>query len=299
MNKNKLELLDINLIESKEFKIVNYWLKVFKAEIGWHYFLDLIWQLKEIRKMNLPPNSTIIDAGGGKGMMQFILASLGYNILSIDFNKRSVPKLYSTIFNIESETKQTTNNEYVNHLVALKSKQKKNKYISRITKILNITYIFESIITMFSPYGDIKFITADFSNLDFIADNSIDAIVSTSAIEHNDSFKKISCSIKEFERILKKDSAMLITTSATNSETWWHKPSKGYCFSEVDLIKIFSITEYKSNFDNYNQIFSNIKSSKFLKNNLPSLYFQNPNCGMPMGKWDPKYIPVGIVKYVH
>lgn len=294
MKKNKLELLDTNLLLTEEFKIVQYWLKVYRAEVGWHYLLDLTWQLKEILKMNLPLKATIIDAGAGNGMMQFILASLGYNILSVDFNNRKIPKRFSKIFNIKNENNKFFKNEYINHLANIKS-NKKNYSLN--LRILNHRFIYEYIKTRFVPYGNIKYITADFSNLDFIFDNSIDAIVSTSAIEHNKSIEKLKMSVNEFDRILKKHAPMIITTSATNEASWWHEPSKGYCFSEFELKNIFNLSDCQSNFKTYKKVLLDIKNSDFLKAKMPSYYINNPNCGMPFGKWDPKYVPVGIIKY--
>ena len=303
MKQNKIELLDVCLLDSEEFKLVDYWLKVFRIEVGWHYLLDLTWQLKEIKSQNLPKGATIIDAGAGMGMMQFILASLGYNILSIDFNKQQIPFMYSAIFKIETENVQDVNNEYITHLnkeyIADKNKSSLSIFLfmKRLTNRLNNKFIYVYIKTLFRPYGKIKFLTADFSKLDFIKDNSIDAIVSTSAIEHNPTIEMVSSSINEFNRVLKKEKAMFITTSATNKSTWWHKPSKGHCFSEADLIKSFNIPNCQSNFDKYPNILSNIKNSNYLKVKIPSFYLNNPNCGMPNGIWNPTYNPVGIIKY--
>jgi len=294
--RDKIELLDISLLDDKEFSTIQYWLDVFRAEVGWHYYLDLIWQLKEIKKLQLPSKATIIDAGAGTGMMQFILASLGYNVISIDFNQRRPSKLYSKIFDIKYDYEKVFNDEYITHLKAIESVAKNKSYLSKIIKTLNYRLVFEFFRPKRKSYGSIKFVTADFSNIDFIRDNSVDAIVSTSAIEHNENIEKLSLSIGEFKRVLKKDASMFITTSATKEKTWWLEPSKGYCFSESDLKEIFDLFDYNSNFDHYDKIFSNIKNSSFLRKKLPSLYFNNPNCGMPYGIWDPKYIPVGIIK---
>ena len=303
MDANTIELLEVELLNSEEFKLVDYWLKVFRMEVGWHYHLDLTWQLKAIKSQELPRGATIIDAGAATGLMQFILASLGYNILSIDFNKQRIPFMYSAIFKTEIENVQDVNNKYISHLneeyVAdkIKSSWSIVSFLKRLTNRLNKKFIYEVIKTLFRPYGKIKFVTADFSRLDFIEDNTIDAIVSTSAIEHNPVIETVSLAIDEFNRVLKKEKAMFITTSATNESTWWHEPSKGHCFSEADLINIFSIPKCVSNFEKYSDISANIKSSNFLQGKIPSFYLNNPNCGMPNGIWDPKYIPVAITKY--
>ena len=91
---DKIELLKPDLLsDKKSFNEVYFWIKMFVSEVGWHYPLDLIWQYKKIMELDLPKGSTILDAGAGDGMMQFILAGQGYNILSVDFSERKLKYL--------------------------------------------------------------------------------------------------------------------------------------------------------------------------------------------------------------
>ena len=84
-------------------KEVYYWIKMFVAAVGWHYPLDLIWQYNRIKALNLPKGATILDAGAGYGMMQYILAGNGYNVISVDFLRRKKPFLQSYIFRISND----------------------------------------------------------------------------------------------------------------------------------------------------------------------------------------------------
>ena len=67
---------------------------------GWHYDMDIIWLLNELDNAGIKQGATILDAGAGMGITQFILASRGYNILSLDFSPRSKP-LAEGIFDIK------------------------------------------------------------------------------------------------------------------------------------------------------------------------------------------------------
>ena len=294
---DSIELLDTELLNSKnEFKYIYNWIKLFGSEIGWHYSLDLIWQLKKIEELKLPKGSTILDAGAGYGMMQFILASRGYNIISVDFSQRSNKLPFSLLFKITINNTGTFNNEYIKLINKSRSyHQQFLRIINKIRKIQKFKLLFKSL--QKNDFGRIDFYRANFSDLSFLMDNQIDAIVSTSAIEHNEDLTMLKGCIREFERILKEKSYLFITTSATNGESWFHEPSKGWCFNESTIKGIFNLkNDCLSNFDTYETIFNNIRNNEFLKNNMPGYYYKNENCGMPLGIWDPKYIPVGIIK---
>ena len=90
----KIEILECKLFEilKEEMKLVGLIREDLKKQIGWHYYLDLAWMLHEIRK--LPQGALILDAGAGTGLTQFMLASLGYNVISADFATRAFPRRF-------------------------------------------------------------------------------------------------------------------------------------------------------------------------------------------------------------
>ena len=53
-----------------------------RTQIGWHYFVDLAWIYS--RAKNWPTSYRILDAGGGRGPAQFLLAELGFNVTNLD-----------------------------------------------------------------------------------------------------------------------------------------------------------------------------------------------------------------------
>ncbi len=296
---DSIHLLDTDLLKDKKsFKQVYHWIRVFAQEVGWHYPLDLIWQYKMVSELNLPKGATIIDAGAGNGLMQFILAGAGYNVLSIDFSNRVTPKPQSWIFKIQNQVQEKVDNEYVKHM-GVQSKVTMGKIMNKLKIFLEyFTWIYLPLTFLFKKnYGSIKYIKADFSKLPFIESNSVDAIVSTSAIEHNPDHASLKAAIIELYRTLKKGSPLLITTSATNKESWFHHASKGWCYNEKTLAEIFDMSSYDSNFSKFTSVENNIRSNEFLKNKIPYNYKNNPNCGLPMGVWDPQYLPVGIIKW--
>jgi hypothetical protein len=141
---DNLELLDVSLLDSEWLSFVEYWLKVFGAQVGWHYYLDLIWQLKKIQSLELPKGATILDAGAGNGMSQFLMAACGYNVISVDFSNRSKPFLISKVFCIkDNQSKKDISNEYTEHLNRL-GKFSKKDYLSRFKsmaiRVINLKF---------------------------------------------------------------------------------------------------------------------------------------------------------------
>jgi hypothetical protein len=90
---------------------------------------------------------------------------------------------------------------------------------------------------------------------------------------------------------------MIATLGAAKDGDWYHEPSNGWCYSETTLRRIFNISiDIPSNYDQYDRLINDLQNSEELKDNLASFYFHSGDNGMPWGKWDPKYQPVGICK---
>ncbi len=141
----------------------------------------------------------------------------------------------------------------------------------------------------------IVYYRTDFTNMELIKDRSVDCVVSLSALEHNnpDSIKD---AFNEFKRVLKPNHKMLMTMSAADKKDWFHKQSKGWCFTEKSLAGFFDLYSYQSNYHLYYELFNKLKDGKGLRENLAPEYFKSGNNGMPWGIWDPKYQPVGVLK---
>ena len=136
---------------------------------------------------------------------------------------------------------------------------------------------------------------ANLCNVPEIASNSFDAVVSLSALEHIP-VDLLPQACAEITRICKPDVKVAITTSATEQEaTWFHHPSQGNCFSKYDLKALFGARPDEINLP-ANKMIEKYRSCTYLKDNLAGFYSKSGDNGMPWGKWDPKYFPVGLFR---
>jgi len=142
--------------------------------------------------------------------------------------------------------------------------------------------------------GQLKWLKGNLCNMPEVPDNTFDAVVSLSAIEHIP-LEDLKTAFKEIKRVVKPDARWAVTTSGTEkSETWYHEPSQGNCFSSTDIENL--IGAKPEGRQNSQEIFQKYQNCNYLRENLAKFYFKSGKYGMPWGKWDPKYIPVGIFK---
>ena len=72
-------------INSADFQFVESFFKMTdRTQIGWHYITDIMWIYSQIKEW--PRDYKILDAGGGRGPVQFLMAELGFNVTNIDLN---------------------------------------------------------------------------------------------------------------------------------------------------------------------------------------------------------------------
>jgi ubiquinone/menaquinone biosynthesis C-methylase UbiE len=311
----KIELLDVSLLNDNiKLKEIDRWLKVLNWNNGWHYDLDIIWTLRNLETLNIPPGATIIDAGAGLGVMQFILAARGYNVISLDFAERKIPKYAEGNFNIECIDRDLGDytHEYMEFMtfgqrpakqVSIPITSKIKAYIKQPSKI--IYRISSSVRRRHNPhylrelrcdhagYGKITFLRGIFNDMP-IEDNTAAALISISAFEHN-TFEDMAGSVVEFNRVIKPGAHMIVTTSAAKERDWYYEPSKGWNFTRQTLSKWFGITDDVS-FD-YEPTFMRIRSSNKMRKRISPYYRYSTQCGLPYAKLeDARYCPVGIIR---
>ena len=297
-----IELLGIDLLEkySSIVREIDHMRKALGRGLGWHYVLDITWILKNLSQLDLAKGATILDAGAGIGLLQFILAERGHNVISVDFSNRKKPRGLSLIYPIEDMGGRRFNHKYIKHLEnsQVRSRSLFGKVVKKLSRIpmfvftLSIAWL-ETVLGMRYP-GTIKFYRADMRQMD-IEESSVDAIVSVSAIEHMEK-DTVAQAVREFERVLKPGRAMICTTSAAKERDWFHQPSKGWCFSEDTLKSIFSLNNgCTTNWSLYSVIMEQIRQSIELQKRMSPNYRKSGNNGMPWGKWDPRYLPVGVI----
>ncbi|MES3037363.1 MAG: class I SAM-dependent methyltransferase [Bdellovibrionota bacterium] len=314
MTTNEINFLTPELLAQKsKVSEIDYWLSVLDWVTGWHYDLDIIWILDKIEALKLPKGATILDAGAGLGITQFLLAARGYNVLSLDFAEREVPKMAQGIFQVEQVNRNLEgyHHTYMDFMVY---KDPKGSSPSKMGRILSIVTSPKEIIYRLkyysrklrsrlmrqseikkdhSHFGKISFVRGTFNNIP-LDSNSVDLVVSVSAFEHN-KFEDMPSTVVEFERVLKPGAAMLVTTSAAQAEDHFHKPSQGWCLNVGRLQSMFAASKINGNFDASIQA---LTTSNEFKKRIPMAYTMSANNGLPFGDLtNIKYVPVGIYKH--
>lgn len=263
-------------------------------ELGWHYIVDLVWTLLTIEEMELPKGATILDAGAGNGLLQYLLADLDYQIICVDFSNVYTPtftKLLYSVENLEGE-QQNNDQDYKIHI------KRVIKFINKRFSLLKFFWLLLRTLFHQRQPGKNNKISRRYARHEKIELDSIDAVVSISAIEHL-SIMDLPRVRDEFERVIKPGGFIAITTSASKSDDWFHEPSKGWCLSITRIREFMELPEDTiNNFEYLKTIIEEYKQSNELINRLSSGYYRAGNNGMPWEFWDPKYIPVGIIKHV-
>ncbi len=300
-------LLKPNLLnDSVTTDIIDYWLSLLNRPNGWHYKLDIIWILNELNKSGIHPGSTILDAGAGQGVLQYLLAAKGYKVISFDYAKRKILKRTKKIFDIENNSCDLNYyHKYMSHI----SFEKKNKslihylknikdysLLSLIRKVIRWVKGFKLYVKEISNrkknmYGKIYMKRGYFQQLGGL-NLDVDAVVSLSAIEHCDK-DQIKESLESFLSPFNRKGILLITTSATNEdEDQFEDYFQGWSFSKEGLKKYFNL-----NVPNwvikvsYLQIH---KTEEFWKQLDPFYFVKNNSYFKDNSRKYPPYLPNGI-----
>ncbi len=144
--------------------------------------------------------------------------------------------------------------------------------------------------------GQVRIYNTDLGELDLVEDNSLDAVVAVSALEHNspDGLRSV---VSELLRVLKPGGVLMATLGAGRDQDWFHEPSKGWNYTDASLRNLFDLApEAPSNYDRHDELMAALRGCSELRDHLAPFYFQSGDNGMPWGKWDPQYQPVGVVK---
>lgn len=324
-----IEILSLEFFNTlkKEIRLIERVKESLKMDIGWHYYLDLAWIIKNVT--HLPRGALILDAGAGAGLAQFILAEMGYNVISSDFSDRSFLKerfdRYKDVMHYLNEQSKDFVNRYTKHLNKVNNisttkhtgifkkywqffgNKGRNQPISK--KDLEYVILKNRYIPKEERSGDIMqkdvlkncgrifLYKCDVKDMSELPDDFVDAVVSVSALEHNDHRDFEKC-IGEILRVTKPGGILAITVSASQGEDWFHEHSKGWCYSENTLKKLFELPkDIPSNYFDKERLFGLLKKeNNELHKRLSPSYYKSGNNGMPWGKWDPKYQSVGISK---
>lgn len=285
-----VELLPVSLLDTERQSIIELknLASRLKLEFGWHYLLDISWILSKIEQIS---SKTFIDAGAGIGVIQWYLADNGATVISIDRTSREdLPNRFRRRYAVSGLRPHDLSQQ-----VNVPGNSARLMIGDLVDQLRHGADQFSKQQGRGEP-GKVIIYNQDLTNLADIADETVDCIVAVSSLEHNspDGLEQV---VAELMRVLKPGGLLLATLGAAKDVDWFHGPSQGWCYSEHTLRKIFQLPgEIPSNYEKYDQLFEDLKNNQELRENLASFYFQSGDNGMPWGKWNPEYQPVGVCK---
>lgn len=286
----KIEILPIELLEQHR-PLVNELKKLARLlslEFGWHYLLDLTWIIHQLGNVK---GKQILDAGAGTGIIQWYLANQGAEVISVDrVSRASLPLRFRNHFRVHGLR--------VSDLTAYSSVIRQNLKREGKTwgKLSAQAKELSALRDWHRSPGRVVIYNQDLKSLPDINDNSLDAVVAVSALEHNhpDDLGNV---VQELTRVLKPGGLLLATLGAARDQDWLHKPSRGWCYTDNSLRRLFDLSsEIPSNYTQFDELLNSLRNCAELRNNLAKFYFRSGDNGMPWGVWDPKYPTVGVCK---
>ncbi len=288
----KIELLPVDLLDQNRDLVIE--LRKLAASLGldfgWHYLLDLTWTIRQLGPVE---NRRILDAGAGTGILQWYLAEHGAQVVSVDRSSRSLlPVRFRHRYNCQGLRPgdlEPILKVFKNDLSGRTATDWPGR-ISRLSKDISGLFVPPS-----GP-GKVWIYNQDLTELSDLPDNSFEAVVSISALEHNPP-ENLPSVVKELCRVLKPGGLLVATLTASAKEDRWHAPSAGWCYSSESLQRLFGLApETPHNYAEYDRLLMEIKNCAELRDHLAGFYFKSDQNGMPWGIWDPQYLPVGLCK---
>ena len=294
---DRIGIIPVSLLEDQRPCVEEIcWIRAkLDPPMGWHYLLDLPWAARELQPWR---GMHVLDAGAGTGVMQWWLAEHGVNVLSVDRIDRSRLgyrfRAWCPVRGFgESDLRPMG-------LPGWKAFLPPRRLRSWHRWPLRLENAFRQLVSEGprppSGRGTVTIWDHDLANMREIPDDSVDAIVSISALEHNDP-DRLRMIVKELMRVLRPRGRLIATLAAARDHDWFHEPSGGWCYTDTTLRNALDIPAgCPSNYDCYDRLFERLRNCEELRAGLPDSYFASGRNGMPWGIWDPKYQPVGVVK---
>ncbi len=289
----KIEILPISLLDQCRPQVEQ--LKQLASSLGigmgWHYLLDWAWILSQLEHIS---GLHVLDAGAGEGLLQWYLAGQGAHVMSVDRSSRAGLSLrYRARYPVNGlrpEDLSSPLDVYRRNIrQAAGMSGKSLSFLRGAAGLLKIA------LPKDIP-GTVTIYNQDLQSMPLIPDNSVDAVVAVSALEHN-SPDGLALVVDELMRVLKPGGLLLATLGAARSEDWFHEPSKGWCYTDTSLRRLFRLSdEAPSNYAEYDLSLAGLRDCAELRDGLADFYFHSGDNGMPWGKWDPQYQPVGVRK---
>ena len=293
MNADIVEILSTQLLDENrelvdKIKVLSWATRV---ELGWHYLLDLTWIIR-----NLPPiqGSHILDAGAGMGLLQWYMIEQGAaTVISADRSSRvDLPLGMRARYRVCGLRPGDLGPSWRVLTGNVGRASGAGRLVSGLRGLAAL-----GLIALPKAYpGQVLIYNQDLGSMPDIPDGSLDAVVAVSALEHNTP-QGLEAVVAELLRKLKPGGRLLATLCAGRDQDWFHQASQGWCYTDTSLRRIFGLNaEAPSNYDRYEALMTSLRGCAELRDSLAGLYFQSGDNGMPWGKWDPQYQPVGVCK---
>jgi SAM-dependent methyltransferase len=289
----KIEILSVDLLDENRLLVNNLrsLASSLGLEFGWHYLLDLVWVINQLSLDK--PSLDILDAGAGVGVMQWYLAEHGMHVISVDrVDRRNMSLRFRGRFRVCGLRPQDLNSvlRTVYQGITSRGTPLRNVFRDLAYSILGIFRRGVSTVR-----GSVTIYHQDLLSLKDIPDNSLDAVVSISALEHN-SPQDLVLVVAELVRVLKPSGKLLATLGAGDRD-WFHQPSKGWCYTAESLRRLFDLPrDTPDNYSRHEELLAALCNCVELHDNLAGFYFHSGDNGMPWGQWNPQYQPVGVCK---
>jgi SAM-dependent methyltransferase len=278
----KIEILSVDLLDQQRTVVeeLKQLAQSLRLEFGWHYLLDLSWIISQLGEVK---GKCILDAGAGTGVLQWYLAQHGAEVISVDRGSRAaLPLRFRKRFHVQG----LTPGDLLPTSQVLAQDFGKKAFLRDLQALIDPNQ---------SP-GKVTLYHQDLKSLADLTDQSLDAIVAVSALEHNTP-EGLSLVVTELMRVLKPGGLLVASLNAARDQDWWHEPSSGWCYGADSLRKLFDLpATLPSNYDRYDELFAALNNCSELRDHLAAFYSHSDKNGMPWGKWDPQYQPVGVCK---
>lgn len=288
--REKIEILPVILLTQHRDTVseLKQLARSLRLDFGWHYLLDLTWMITQLGPVE---GKRIIDAGAGTGVMQWYLANHGAHVISVDrFSRANLPLRFRSRFNVQGARSDDLTPAWQVFKDNLRAQSNlKVKLSSQTRELLGI-------VERQRAKGDVTVYNQDLKHMPEIENDSTDAVVAVSALEHNQP-DELESVVTELMRVLKPGGVLLATLGAARDQDWFHEPSQGWCYTDKSLRNYFELpNEVSSNYTDYDKLLSELSDCAELRENLAKFYFKSGDNGMPWGVWDPQYQSVGVCK---
>ena len=296
LSDQKIEILSVDLLEQNRSLVedLKKLARALRLEFGWHYLLDLTWT---IHNLGAVQGKQIMDAGAGTGILQWYLAKSGADVFSVDrLSRATLPPRFRRQFRVQGLRDTDLSSLRQSFIQVLKRPVSGPFYRRWAAGLAALWRESAAYLASSSSAGKVFIYNQDLTDLTEINDNSLDAIVAISSLEHNTP-EGLAQVVVELMRVLKPGGKLLATLTAGRDQDWWHTASSGWCYTDTSLRRLFMLPpETSSNYEHYDELFARLKDSRELRDNLARFYYQSSDKGMPKGVWNPEYQPVGVCK---